>query len=244
MIDPPSAHPRLERIARGVIEANKYMTLATADGPGRPWASPVYYTPEGYDVFYWASSPGSVHSRNLAQRPELSIVIFDSQAQIGTAEAVYMVARADIVPDDELERCAATYGSRFPELRVFRPHELRAPAEPPRPRRRHPRAARSCSTPACRGSARRRTSSPSSERPRRRPRRRSRCRPAQRAPRHRRVASERRISHRSSGRGAGRRAWRSPRPWRRPLPRPSSSPTIRPARNPPWGPPRDRRATA
>jgi nitroimidazol reductase NimA-like FMN-containing flavoprotein (pyridoxamine 5'-phosphate oxidase superfamily) len=129
MIDPPSSHPRLERIARAVIEANKYMTLATADGPGRPWVSPVYYTPEGYDVFYWVSSPGSVHSRNLAHRPELSIVIFDSQAQIGTAEAVYMVARADIVPDDDLERCAATYGSRFPELRVFRPHELRAPAE-------------------------------------------------------------------------------------------------------------------
>lgn len=129
MTDPPSSHPKLERIARAVIEDNKYMTLATADDAGRPWASPVYYTPEGHDLFYWVSSPDAVHSRNLAQRPELSIVIFDSQAQIGAAEAVYMVAGADIVPDDELERCAATYGSRFPELRVFRPDELRAPAE-------------------------------------------------------------------------------------------------------------------
>lgn len=129
MTDPPSSHPKLERIARAVIEDNKYMTLATADDAGRPWASPVYYTPEGHDVFYWVSSPDAVHSRNLAQRPELSIVIFDSQAQIGAAEAVYMVAGADIVPDDELERCAATYGSRYPELRVFRPDELQAPAE-------------------------------------------------------------------------------------------------------------------
>jgi nitroimidazol reductase NimA-like FMN-containing flavoprotein (pyridoxamine 5'-phosphate oxidase superfamily) len=129
MTDAPSSHPKLERIARAVIEANKYMTLATADDAGRPWASPVYYTPEGHDVFYWVSSPNSVHSRNLAQRPDLSIVIFDSQAQIGAAEAVYMVARADIVPEGELERCAATYGSRFPELRVFRPDELWAPAE-------------------------------------------------------------------------------------------------------------------
>jgi hypothetical protein len=31
--------------------------------------------------------------------------------------------------DVSLERCAATYGSRFPELRVFRPDELQAPAE-------------------------------------------------------------------------------------------------------------------
>jgi hypothetical protein len=31
----------LERIARTVIDANNYMTLATADDAGRPWASPV-----------------------------------------------------------------------------------------------------------------------------------------------------------------------------------------------------------
>jgi uncharacterized protein YhbP (UPF0306 family) len=129
MTEPARSHPKLERMARRVIDANKYMTLATADNAGTPWASPVYYTPEGYDVFYWASSPHSVHSRNLARRPALSIVIFDSQVAIGAAEAVYMVARADIVPDVELERCAATYGSRFPELRVFGPDELRAPAE-------------------------------------------------------------------------------------------------------------------
>jgi nitroimidazol reductase NimA-like FMN-containing flavoprotein (pyridoxamine 5'-phosphate oxidase superfamily) len=128
MTTPSTSYPSLERIAREVIDANKYMTLATADESGRPWASPVYYTPEGHDVFYWASSPDSVHSRNLAQRPELSIVIFDSQARIGAAEAVYMVARAEIVPDDELERCAELYGSRFPELRAFRPQELRAPS--------------------------------------------------------------------------------------------------------------------
>jgi uncharacterized protein YhbP (UPF0306 family) len=123
-----TSHPKLARIARAVIDANKYVTLATADEAGRPWASPVYYTPDGYEVFYWASSPDARHSRNLAQRPELSMVIFDSQAQIGRAEAVYMAARAELVPDDELERCAELYGSRFPELRAYQADELRAPA--------------------------------------------------------------------------------------------------------------------
>ena len=123
-----TAHPKLEHLARRVIDANKYMTLATADDAGRPWASPVYYTPDGYGVFYWASSPDAVHSRNLAQRPELSIVIFDSTVRIGGAEAVYMVARAGLVPDAELEPCAGLYASRFPELRSFEPDELRAPA--------------------------------------------------------------------------------------------------------------------
>jgi hypothetical protein len=30
-------------IARETIDASLYMTLATADHEGRPWASPVYY---------------------------------------------------------------------------------------------------------------------------------------------------------------------------------------------------------
>lgn len=122
------SHPEHERIARAVIDANKYMTLATADAAGRPWASPVYYTPDGYDVFYWASSPDARHSRNLAQRPDLGLVIFDSTVPIGGAQAVYMAARAELVPYDELAGCAELYVSRFPELRRFGPDELRAPA--------------------------------------------------------------------------------------------------------------------
>lgn len=120
--------PELESIARTVIDDNKYVTLATADRAGRPWASPVYYTPDGYRAFYWASSPDSVHSRNIAERPSVSMVVFDSRVPIGGAEAVYMTASAEIVGDHELERCAALYASRFAELRTFTPEELRDPA--------------------------------------------------------------------------------------------------------------------
>jgi Pyridoxamine 5'-phosphate oxidase len=31
----------LAAVAREIIDANRYMTLATADGDGRPWAAPV-----------------------------------------------------------------------------------------------------------------------------------------------------------------------------------------------------------
>ena len=31
----------LVEAARGIIDANRYMTLATADAEGEPWASPV-----------------------------------------------------------------------------------------------------------------------------------------------------------------------------------------------------------
>ena len=45
-------HRSLEVAARNVIDANNYMVLATADADGRPWVSPVYFTSDGYTVFY------------------------------------------------------------------------------------------------------------------------------------------------------------------------------------------------
>ncbi|WP_127931397.1 hypothetical protein [Nonomuraea polychroma] len=57
------------------------------------------------------------------------MVIFDSTAPIGTAQAVYLLATAGRLPDDEFERhvdhaCRA----RFPEQRVFPRDELQGPA--------------------------------------------------------------------------------------------------------------------
>jgi hypothetical protein len=36
-----------ELTARGIIDANLYLVLATADGTGRPWSSPVYFAHDG-----------------------------------------------------------------------------------------------------------------------------------------------------------------------------------------------------
>jgi nitroimidazol reductase NimA-like FMN-containing flavoprotein (pyridoxamine 5'-phosphate oxidase superfamily) len=73
---------------REIVESNLYVTLATADAEGRPWASPVWFAHEGYRDFLWVSRPGARHSRNLAARPELALVIFDSTAAEGDAAAV------------------------------------------------------------------------------------------------------------------------------------------------------------
>jgi hypothetical protein len=93
----------LDAMARRVIDANLYMTLATLDPDGTPRLSPVYYTPARYTDLYWVSSPDAHHSRNLVERPEVQIVIFDSSVAVGRAEAVYLAARARQVPDDQLD---------------------------------------------------------------------------------------------------------------------------------------------
>jgi hypothetical protein len=89
-------------MARRVIDANHYMTLATLDPDGSPRLSPVYYTPARYSDFYWVSSPQAHHSRNLADRPQVH-VIFDSTAPVGHGEAVYLRGAAKQMDDEELE---------------------------------------------------------------------------------------------------------------------------------------------
>ena len=94
----------LDDVARAIIDGNRYMVLGTAQEGGRPWVSPVYYAPSGYSELHWVSSPEAQHSRNLAARSELSIVVFDSQAPVGEGQDVYMSAVAGQVTGADLER--------------------------------------------------------------------------------------------------------------------------------------------
>lgn len=98
--------------ARAVIDANLYLVLATADGTGRPWSSPVYFAHDAYTEFLWVSAPEAAHSRNIAARPQIGIVIFDSHAPIGTGQGVYMSAAAEQVGGDDLTRGIETFSQR------------------------------------------------------------------------------------------------------------------------------------
>ena len=102
-----------EATARKIVDANMYMTLATADADGRPWASPVWYAPSGTTDFLWVSRPETRHSRNIAARPEIAIAIFDSTAAVGAAEAVYIEAVAKQLRGEELEQGIATFSKRL-----------------------------------------------------------------------------------------------------------------------------------
>ncbi len=79
---------------RDVIDGERFMTLATADEDGRPWASPVWFGHEGYREFVWVSHQDVQHSRNIATRPEIAIMVFDSKQTPGDGRAVYMRATA------------------------------------------------------------------------------------------------------------------------------------------------------
>lgn len=101
--------------ARRLIEQNTYLTLATADADGRPWASPVWFAARGLSEFYWVSRIVRRHSRNLEVRPEVALVVFDSTAPVGRAEALYVDAVAGQVDDADLAAALAVYSGRSVE---------------------------------------------------------------------------------------------------------------------------------
>ena len=102
----------LEATARAIIDGNLYLVLGTSDSDGAPWVSPVYYAPSGYREFLWVSDPEAAHSRNLAARPEISIVVFDSSVPIGTGQAVYMTAVAAELAGTDRERGIEVFSQR------------------------------------------------------------------------------------------------------------------------------------
>lgn len=99
-------------VARGIVDGNRYLVLATADADGRPWSSPVYFAHEGYREFFWVSSPEVTHSRNIAVRRAVGISVFDSSVEIGTGQGVYMAGVAEEVVDDTAAERALEVFSR------------------------------------------------------------------------------------------------------------------------------------
>jgi pyridoxine/pyridoxamine 5'-phosphate oxidase len=112
--------------ARAIVDANQYMTLATAASTGEPWASPVWFATADYHEFFWVSKPGARHSRNLAVRPEIAIVIFDSQVRPGAAKAVYISAVAGEVERADVANGLEVYSARSlaKGLQAWAPEEV------------------------------------------------------------------------------------------------------------------------
>ena len=100
------------QVVREIIEASRYLVLATADAAGRPWSTPVYFAHIGCTEFFWVSSPDVTHSRNIAVRPEVGIAIFDSQAAIGAGQGVYMSAAATLLEGDEAAQGIEAFSAR------------------------------------------------------------------------------------------------------------------------------------
>jgi uncharacterized protein YhbP (UPF0306 family) len=103
--------------AQELLQENQYLTIATSDEGGRPWSSTVWYTAWQRSraanwlavEFIWLSRPEALHSRNLLQRPEVGISIFNSSQPAGTGDGLQFAARAEPVPAALLDEAAEAF---------------------------------------------------------------------------------------------------------------------------------------
>lgn len=121
----------LEETARAIVDATSYMTLGTADEDGVPWVTPVWYAAADYREFLWISRPEARHSYNIAVRPQVSIVFWDSHVPIGTGKGVYVAAGAEQVTDAaEIARGMEIFSRRSESQggRTYTADDVREPA--------------------------------------------------------------------------------------------------------------------
>jgi nitroimidazol reductase NimA-like FMN-containing flavoprotein (pyridoxamine 5'-phosphate oxidase superfamily) len=116
-------------LARAVIDAGRYLVLASADAGGRPWPSPVWYARAARE-FVWVSWPEARHSRNIAARSAVGLVIFETPVPVeGRTRAVYAEATAAEVSEADRERCLSVFDrrSRAEGLGTWAPERVTAP---------------------------------------------------------------------------------------------------------------------
>ena len=126
-----SGHVSMWAAVPRLLAQHRYLVLGTADGEGRPWATPVFFAADGEHRVLWVSAPDSRHSRNIAARPEVAITVFDTNAPIGGAEALYLEATATPVAGDVWAAALAQLNARLPASHQLGPDDLE-PAGPMR----------------------------------------------------------------------------------------------------------------
>jgi nitroimidazol reductase NimA-like FMN-containing flavoprotein (pyridoxamine 5'-phosphate oxidase superfamily) len=113
-----------------LLLGGKYMTLATADGDGVPWVSPVVYGCDASLNFYWASGLDARHSVNVRARPEAALSIFDpAQIPNSGVQGIYVEGAASELDGAELAAAVTTfYRWRYPDPQTFQ-QKRRGPEE-------------------------------------------------------------------------------------------------------------------
>jgi uncharacterized protein YhbP (UPF0306 family) len=100
---PDRPDPRHLAQAQQILRTEQFLTLATVDRSGFPWASPLLY---GYDAgltLYWSSAIASRHSVNLDEtQGRCAVTMFDSHASPGKITGLFLTGTGKLVPEDQV----------------------------------------------------------------------------------------------------------------------------------------------
>jgi uncharacterized protein YhbP (UPF0306 family) len=104
---------KLERV-RSLLLSQTTLALATADENSMPRATPLFYVADDALRLNWFSSRSSLHSRNLARNPQVSVAIFREVESWRQIQGVQMQGSVAVISDKKLrESITKDYCERF-----------------------------------------------------------------------------------------------------------------------------------
>lgn len=102
----------LNKLAKEIIENNQYVTIATSDGKGKPWISPVVYAFDKDWNLYFISMTSSKHCKNIEVNENVAVAIFDSQQTWGEGIGLQIEAIAKTVKLKDIPKIIKLYAFR------------------------------------------------------------------------------------------------------------------------------------
>lgn len=102
-------------IARQVLQANEFMSIASATPDGNPWVVAVRNRGFVGGCLKWSSDPSRIHSEMIKQNARIGYLLYDSSPRIGDQAKLALYGRAivDAIEPDEIE--GETYSARITE---------------------------------------------------------------------------------------------------------------------------------
>lgn len=106
-----------------IIASERYMTLATADPSGNPWAATLFYAYDTMYNFCFLSAKDSLHAQHLNINHKAAVSIFDSHIPPEAADGVQIECSARQAKLSELPHIISIYyHRRFPDNRERAAH--------------------------------------------------------------------------------------------------------------------------
>ncbi|MEX0886376.1 MAG: pyridoxamine 5'-phosphate oxidase family protein [Phycisphaeraceae bacterium] len=94
------------------LAASRTATLATSDVEGIPHAVSLRFASDARWRLYWVSSEGSLHSRNLAHRPQAAMTIYGHEDEPAQIHGLQIRGRAQRVADADHRAALHVYAAR------------------------------------------------------------------------------------------------------------------------------------
>lgn len=113
-------------MARDIIVNNRFLCLATGNGKGEVWATPLSYSIDSDFNFYITTAMDSVHVDNIRENPYVSFAIYDSTRRVSDIDGVQIRGIMGEAERDRLPEIVKRY-----YFQVFPDPEERAEWEAP-----------------------------------------------------------------------------------------------------------------